>query len=501
MTKATGKHAPATVSVRDSSRWVVVSQVVKQVSQVATLYVLARLIAPAEFGVLVLATFVTRFVDMVIGDLGTASAIIQRQDLGEDEYSTIFWFNAAVGMVLTVLGVIAAPFMGPVFGSDRSAEVFQVAVLAFTIAGFGMVPQALLRKGLRFNQLVKVDLVVVVVTTTVALAGAAAGWGVWALVISNLAGGIANTAGVWGTSGFRPRRVYRVEHLRTVRSYSANLSLFRFVSFFSMFGDRFLVGRVLGERAAGLYTQPNRLNQVPLEVTAVMYRRVLFPSLSKMQDDLARMRKSYLRTVGAVVTAGAPVYVAMIVLAEPLVLALLDEKWTDAIPLVPIISGVGLMQLVSNSTSIVLQAKGRADLLLKREFVVFAVLGTGYGIGLTRGVEGVAWGYMIAVGFLLLPTLELSLRQIEQSMVGFWVNLWRQLAAIGCQFVVTWYVADQIADGAHWTKLIVATAAGVLSYLLVLVVSRDRHLGELLSMGAPALGRWYSSKIVKEDRI
>ncbi len=468
-------------------RWVAVSQLVKQLTQIATLVVLARILEPSVFGVLALAKIMTRFVDTVIGDLGTASAIVQRQDLGPSEHSTIFWFNAGIGVVLSGIGAAAAPFMEPVLGSELAVDVFQVAILTFAIAGFGMVPLALLRRDLAYGRLVKVDLLVVVVATSVAVGGALAGWGVWSLVISSLCGGLASTVGAWLQVSFRPARSFDAEHLRQVRSFSANLSAFRLVNFFSSSGDRFLVARVLGAEAGGLYAQPNRLNQVPLEITAVMYRRILFPALAKIQTDLPRMRESVKRTVGVVLTAGAPLSVPLIVLAGPLTRALLGEAWLEAEPLIRIIAAIGVMQLVSNVSGVVLQAIGRTDVLLYRGIAVAVVLMTAYSIGLIWGVQGVAWGYFIAVAVLLIPTLEVGFRYIGLSQREFWWSLRRQAIAIVVQGAVTWLVMVQIDGGSPWVPLLGAAAAGLVAYVGVLVAMRDSHLYDLLRIGFPPL--------------
>ena len=475
----------ANSDIISGGRWVAVSQLVKQLTQIATLVVLARILEPSVFGVLALATIMTRFVDTVIGDLGTASAIVQRQDLGPSEHSTIFWFNAGVGLLLSGLGAAAAPFMEPVLGSALAVDVFQIAVLTFAIAGFGMVPLALLRRDLAYGRLVKVDLLVIVVTTSLAVGGALAGWGVWSLVISSLFGGLAHTLGAWSQVSFRPARSFDAEHLRRVRSFSANLSAFRFVNFFSQSGDRFLVARVLGVEAGGLYSQPNRLNQIPLAITAVMYQRILFPSLARMQTDLPRMRESVKRTVGVVLTAGAPMSIPLIVLAGPLTQAVLCEAWREAEPLIRIIAAIGLMQLVSNVSGVVLQAIGRTDVLLYRGIAIAAVLVAAYSIGLIWGVEGVAWGYFIAVAVLVVPTLRIGFRYLELSQREFWWSLRRQAIAMVVQGAVTWVVLLFTDGGSPWVPLLGAGAAGGVAYLGVLVAMRDRHLYDLLRIGFP----------------
>jgi len=478
-----------TSEIISGSRWVAVSQLAKQLTQIATLIILANILDPSVFGVLALATIMTRFVDTVVGDLGTAAAIVQRQDLGPPQYSTIFWFNSAVGIGLTVAGALISPWMQPVLGSELAVDVFRVAVLSFAIAGLGMVPLALLRHDLAYSRLVKVDVVVVVVSTGVAVGGAIAGWGVWSLVVSSLCGGVAGTIGAWWQVSFRPTRSFDADHLRSVRSFSTNLSVFRLVNFVSQFADRFLVARVFGDAAGGLYSQSNRLNRVPLEITAVMYRRILFPAMSKMQDNPGRMRSSYKRTVGVVLTAGAPMSVPLIVLAYPLTDAVLGSKWVGVEPLIQIVSVIGLIQLVSNSSGVVLQALGRTDVLLYRGIVIAIILLGGYSIGLTISVEAVAWGYLGAVALLLIPTLEVAFRYIDLSQGEFWWSLRRQLLAIAVQFGATWGALQLLDGGSPWLPLIGASLVGAIAYGATLLVWRDPHLRDLLRIGLPPLER------------
>lgn len=453
--------------------------------------ILARILVPEDFGVVSLVMIIVAFIDVAIGDVGTAAAIVQRQDMTDREVSTMFWFNVAVGLLLTGITQLGAPLMDRILDHESVVEAFRVVSLTFTIAGFRMAQLAVLRKNLRYRTLAMLDGVSFVVNFVVAVGMAVAGAGFWALIVGTLVSNVVFTAGAWVTSGFRPTMTFRWEHLRSVAAFSLNLSAYRFINFFSFQGDRFLVGSRLGAEALGFYSYANRLVRYPLDTAGVVYRRVLVPAMSKDQDDDAKVRTAFLRSTGVIAVTVVPFTLLAGVLAEEIILALPGEQWLPATQLVRLLAVVGLIQTVSGQTGVIFHIKGRTDLLLYWGIVSAVVTVGGYVIGVQWGAEGVAWGYLIAMALLLLPSYYLPMRLITTPVTHLW-PVFRGILGAGAALTVTAWIVRSLTAGPginSWIPLTAAGLAGGVVYLGVLVATRNQSLIDLAEIGSPPLAR------------
>jgi len=470
-------------------RWSAASGVGVQIGRIGLLLALSRILSPSDFGLVSLVMIIVAFVDVAIGDVGTAAAIVQRQDLTDDEVSTMFWFNVAVGVVLTGLAQLLAPYARFAIDHPDVVPAFRVVAFAFAVAALRMAHQAVLRKNLQYRTLALLDGVAFAVNLVVALSLALAGAGFWALIFGTMAANITLTIGVWLTSGFRPTLTYRWAHLRSVAAFSLNLSAYRFVTFFSKHGDRFLIGSSISADALGFYSQANNLVRYPLDTTTKVYRRVLVPAMARDQDDNARVRTTFLRSTGVVAVAVVPFTLLVAVLAEPMILALVGEKWLPVVPLARILAVVGLIQTVSGQTGVIFHIKGRTDLLLYWGITASVITTAGYVIGLNWGVEGVAWGYLIAMSIIVIPSYYLPMRLIETPIVHL-IMVFRGIALAGSALVTMSYLLLRVLGGpdtSPWIPLLAGSAGGGLAYLAVLLLTRNQSLIDLVQVVSPKL--------------
>ena len=472
-------------------RWVASSRVLVQMGRLVLVIILARILVPEDFGVVSLVMIITAFIEQAIGDVGTAAAIVQRQDMTDDEVSSMFWFNIGVGILLTVVAEIAAPLMSHTVDHPHVVDAFRVVAFSFAIAGFRMTHMAVLRKSLRYRTLAILDVVSLLANVSVALSLAIAGAGFWALLLGTMAANVALTIGVWVVSDFRPAFSFQLAHLRSVAGFSLNLSGYRFINFFAAQGDRFIVGTFISTEALGFYSQANRLVRYPLDTATFVYRRVLVPAMSKDQDNDAKVRMAFLRSTGVIAVAVVPFTLTAAVLAEPLILALPGEKWLPAVPLIRLLAVVGLFTTVTGQTGVIFHIKGRTDLLLYWGIVASTATMTGYIVGLQWGVEGVAWGYLAAMAIITIPSYYLPLRLIN-TPIKVLLPVFRGIAGAGGALVVTAYLMLQLTGGPgvnSWIPLTIGSATGGMVYLIILVMTRNQSLIDLAEIGSPKLAK------------
>ena len=477
----------AATAVTRGARWVAGGQVAQQVTKALSSIILARLLIPADFGLLAITVVLTDFLERVLGDTGTSAALIHRKDLDQDLASSVFFLNMMVGGVTCAFLALAAPVLAPVLGDDRVEPILRGIGVAFVLLALGLVQRALLRRALRFRAVAVADLASTITQTVVSVGLAFRGWGVWSLVGGILLGRVASNITAWAISPWRPSWHFRWADIRQVTGFSGNLSAFNFFSYFSEAGDKFIVGRFVGASALGFYGFGYRLLLQPVQSVLQVCRVVLFPAFARIQDDNEGIGRGYVRATSAVAMLTFPVTIGIAVMAEPIVRVVLGEKWLPAVPVLAIFGPLAAIQAVSTTTGVLYQAKGRTDLQFRWGMVVgLAMLGS-YLIGSHWGATGVAWSFLLGNLVLAFPTLAIPFKLVDLPFRRFLVGLLPSAvptalmagAAYGLRLLL------EHAGASPTIVLLVPVAVGAGIYSGCVLVSRPQALRDLVLLLRP----------------
>lgn len=407
--------------------WSGVSQAGRQSIQLVVTIVLARLLTPADFGIIAMATAVTGLV-AIFGDLGTSAAVIQKADHSPQLLSTIFWLNLGFGVLVMLAVAGIAPLAAMFYSEPRLTAILLVLSTAFPLAGLGILQQSLLERALNFNVLARIELAASVIGGAAAVAFAAAGGGIWSLVLQTVVTPAVTSLLLWLHSEWRPSAPARLAEVRSIAGFSANITGFNVVNYFARNADYILIGRFLGSTELGFYTLAYRILMFPLQNLSTVLIRVTFPVFSQLQDDDSRFRSAYLRTVVAIALVTFPLMAFLFVVAEPLIGRVFGAEWLPSVPLILIFAPIGLVQSVSTTVGSIYMAKARAELLLKWGIGSACVVITSFVIGLRWGIVGVAASYAIASFALAYPGMAIPLRLIQLKVTAAVAVLWRPLA-------------------------------------------------------------------------
>jgi len=276
-------------------KWSAASQGSRQGVQLLTTLVLARLLHPSDFGLLGMAMIVIGFV-MLFRDLGTSAAVIQKKDLNEEILSSVFWANVFIGIAITIALYVSAHWVAAFFKDPRLTPIVKILSFSFLFACLGILQQSLLERVLAFPRLARIEIASTLVGSVVGISMALLGFGVYSLVYQSLSTILVNTVLLWIFGRWRPRFVFRWQVLGEIGGYSANLTAFSVLNYFTRSADYFLVGRFLGAQALGYYTLAYRLLIFPLQSISVMIGRVVFPVYSQLQDYEERFQREFLKT-------------------------------------------------------------------------------------------------------------------------------------------------------------------------------------------------------------
>lgn len=377
-----------------------------------TTAILARLLSAEAFGLLALAALVIGFL-VTIADLGTATALIQRESVSRSLESTVFWANLVIGAALAGVAWIAAPAAAIFFQNTEVAEVLRVLSVSLIFSAAGAVPTALLSRDMAFDKLGRVQLLSAAVSGGIGVGMALSGWGVWSLVAQHLARTFLEAVGVLWVAAFRPAAIVSRADLLSVASFGINLSGFHVVNFVTRNIDNLLIGRFLGATALGYYDIAWRLIEYPKTALAGVIGRVMVPAYARLQSDHERFGRAYLRIISAIALLSMPLMLGMMLVAHPLVVVVFGETWLPSADLVFILALVGLAQSLGATTGGVYVAKDRTGWLFAWSLLAAAGTTAGAAIGLVWGLVGVAAGRLVANTALFPVNMGVSLRLID----------------------------------------------------------------------------------------
>lgn len=445
------------------------AQGVKFLLHIGSTVVLARLLAPQDFGLIAMVAVVTNFV-RIFKDIGLSTATIQRAEINHAQISTLFWINTTIGFALAVLTVALAPAIAWFYGEPRLTVVTIALAGAFIFGGLTIQHQALLRRHMRFVRLGVIEVVGLLVGVATAIVAAWRGAGYWSLVLMQLAMAGTIAIGVWAASGWRPGWPCRRSGVSSMLVFGRNIVGFRMINYFARNSDKILVGRFCGSGILGLYSKAYNLLMLPISQIRGPLNAVAMPALSRIQKDPARYRSYFSKLTSLLSLVSMPLMIFMVVCADNAVRIVLGEKWSGAGILFKIMAITGFIQTPAGVRSLVLLSYGRSGRYLK--FGMFNSIATvaSFIIGLPWGATGVAVSYAIANYLILFPSLWYCFRLTPVSTMTFLRAVSRPMIASVCMGAVIFTVYLFIANQPDIIVVGTCFLIGLLAYLSVLIL-------------------------------
>lgn len=404
--------------------WKMLSIVVGQCARTVVTIVLARILAPHDYGVAAMVLVFSSLV-AVFSDLALGTALVQRPELSEEDCSTVFWTSLGAGLAFTLAGIALAGPIADFYGQPEVRWLFMAMSVSFVVTSAATVQSTLLIRAMQFRSLELRTMLSVVIGAAVGLWAAVEGYGPWAIILQQVGGAAASTVLLWAVTPWRPRLVFSPAALRGLAGYSGNVFGTRLLFYVNRNVDNLIVGRFLGAAALGAYSIAYTIMLVPYNQVASPVQEVLFPAMSRMQDDLPRMAASWLRSNRLIASISLPSLVGVAVVAPDLVDVVLGSKWRIATPVIQVLIWVGLLQSVQRLNSTVLQACDRTRDMLRYSIIVSAGSLAAFVVGLHWGVVGVAAGYAVSstiiepyYTWLTTRALGISLLDLGRALRG-----------------------------------------------------------------------------------
>jgi O-antigen/teichoic acid export membrane protein len=338
--------------------------------------ILARLVSPAEFGLIgMISIFMA--VGYALIDSGMASSIIRTQEPDDLDYSTVFICNLAISILFYIIIYISAPYVAIFYNQPILISILRVLGLALIIFAFGTVQNAIFTKEMAFKKLMRINVPSSIVGSVVGVTLAFLGYGVWSIVWMGIAGTIMSTVQIWIVSSWRPSFRFSRQKFKQHFYFGLNLSLSSILN--TVFENIYniVIGKFYSAAQLGFFTRANSLKQLPVDNLSSALYKVTYPLFSSIQDDDQRLAKAYNKLMQQVTFWIAPLLICMAAVAEPLFRFLFTEKWLPAVPYFQIVAIGGLFNSLSSYNMNILKVKGRTDLFLKLEMVKKVIIALG----------------------------------------------------------------------------------------------------------------------------
>ena len=392
--------------------------------RVGSLMILARVLDPKDFGFVNMVTALTGVLTW-FRDFGLSSAAIQRSTVTEEQISTLFWINIAVGGVLALVVVGAAPAIAAFYSEPELFAVTAALGTAFLFNGAGIQHSARLQRQMRFTALAVISVVSLIIGNTIGICGAFSGYGYWALVAMSVAMPLTATIGYWIATGWVPGMPRRRAGIRSMIHFGGTVTLNGLVAYIAFNAEKIMIGRLWGAEAIGLYGRAYQLVSIPTDNLNCAVGEVAFAALSRLQDEPLRQKSYFLKGLSLFFGLTLPITMICALYADDVVVVFLGPKWIATAETVRFLAPTIAIFAIINPLGWLIYAMGLVGRGLRIALAVAPLMIAAYAVGLRYGPNGVAFAYSSAMALWAIPVIlwcvsgtAVSFRDILEAVSG-----------------------------------------------------------------------------------
>lgn len=407
--------------------------------------VLARLLPPADFGLLALAMVFVGFAELVAA-LGMGPALVRLAVLTPQHLQVATSLALLIGSGFALLLVLGAEWLAQLFATPALALMLSVLALGLWLTALAAVSRGQLLRAMDFRRLYRIDLIAYLVGYAgVSVPLALLGFGVWSLVLGTVTQlSLSAVMLLWHYPPHRPG--WGGQALHDLLGFGVGVSANNTVNYLAANVDYLVIGKFLDATALGLYTRAYQLVTFPLTKIAATLSGVLFPAYAEIQQDQERLRRAYLLSVNAVALLTFPLLASLAVTAEVVIVGLYGGAWQVAAPSLAILALAGMFKAIFHLAGPVAQATGHIGAEVRRQTVYLLTLGIGCWLAVPYGIEAVAGAVVLGSLWLYLSMAQLVLRILGLRWRTFFLAqvpgvLVALLVALA-QVILLWFIAS-----------------------------------------------------------
>ena len=420
---------------------------------------LARLLSPDDFGLIgMILVFVS--IALIIVDGGFASALIQKEEIEEADYSTAFYINVGFAVILYIAFYFVAPMVAGFYADGRLTVLLRVLGITLILNSFSVVQIAKVKRELNFRYLSIVSIVSSLVGCSAGVIAAFCSMGVWSLVIQNLVISGMKSFVLFVSSKWKPRFIFSLRSLKKQFGFGSMVLFSNLTD--TLYGNSvpLILGKMFPPQTLGLYTQARTLENVPNQTLTAIVNQVTFPIFSRMQDDPAKLLTGIRKVSRCLVWINFPLMILLFLIADPLFRILYTDKWIGAVPLFQIACCGGLVASLVQLNLSLLLSQGHSLLSFYCRFVRqgFAIIF----IVMIAFTHDLLWIMIVCVAFMPYFFLIVSIYYTKKKIPAYGFR--KQIGDVADVFLVTLlcgcftYICDcYIPDISDVSNLLITT--------------------------------------------
>lgn len=456
--------------VANNARWLAIAQIIRLGIQLLSVTIVARILSPEYYGIVALSSAVMAFINL-FKDLGIGASLVQTKVLSQAHKNTAFVISFFMSVLLMVIVLVGAPFIANYYHEADLKWILIIVSLGFPISSFGIVPTSLMEREGRFKQLAMIEAITNFIAFVMTLTLALTGFGVYSLVVPSLL--VLPFSQFWllKINTWRPSFKASKESMNTMFGFSANLTGFNLINFFSRNLDVFIVGKLLGTIALGLYSTAMKLMLMPLQTITYVSNRALFPVLSQLQHDEIAFKNTYFNALTYVSLITFPMMLGLWSCREAFVQSIYGNKWLGLTDLLNWLCLTGVLQSINSTTGTVFMSKGKTYTLFKLGFYSAILQITAFYFGSQYDINVMCEFYFIANIFIVIPHFALVIRLVNASGSELMDRLKPAIVSSSLMLLIA-TIIELLSDNFHnsFLTLMLQVLIGATAYLISLRV-------------------------------
>ena len=440
--------------------------------------VLARLLAPEDFGTLLTIQVFTGLAGFVAGG-GMGQALVRAKQTSKADYDIVFTLQIIIGCLIYALFFVLAPWFAKWYDTPLYTDLLRVSALSFVFRPFVNLSSNILHRQMRYKALSVVSIGTLSVSSIASIAMAFQGYGVWSLVWGGMVGSVASILMLIPLARWRPGISFDFRRSKPLARYGLLVSSNGIINYLQGQASIFILSRTLGPASVGLFNKGDSLAKMPDRFITGSVYQVLFRAMAAEQVNLDKCRYLFFRSMTLSAVYVTPFYIGLLWLAEPLIRSAYGERWIAAAGPLMILAFASPFWLVNKMSGAVLAAQNWIDRELKLQIASLIITLLAIVIALPYGIDGVAWAVVGASAFTGLYMLWLALSCLKAK----WLSSLRALVPaiiLNSLLALTLYLVEQGLPPAwlenDFARLAIMSIAGGLAYA-----------GGLLYLPIPAL--------------
>ena len=426
---------------------------------------LARLLEPSDFGLIAMVMVVVGMAS-VFTDVGLGGALIQRRKIRPIHYSSVFYFNIFVGMLLTFTVYFAAPWISEFYQYEQLISLVHVMSFSFIISAFSSVQTNRLIKELNHSLLTKIRIFSSLVSGIIGIFLAFMGAGVWSLVAQVLINGIIYNILIWSWAKWVPGFIFSWKALNQLWGFGFRMFLVGLLDAVYIRMDYLIIGKLFDSTTLGFFQKAKTLNMMAIEFSSGSLMSILFPVLSIVQNNLERFQKIILKALGIISFVVFLLFGYLYLTSEELIVILFSEKWLPSAEYFKILALSGFAYPINALLVNILSSRGNSKAFLRMAIYKKSIGFLNLSVGFLYGIEGYLYGLIVVA--IIQTGITINMASRESHILAF--NLYKPIFVQAIITIVAFLITLLDMEYFHLSNIIsiiMKVALFSLCYLLL----------------------------------